>query len=508
MKSFGVSQRSELAGICGALALLAALSVWFFAANGYVLYYGDAQAHLNISRSVLDSRTPGPDQLGTVWLPMLHVLCLPLVGNDWLWSSGLAGSIPVVICFFAAGVFLYLAAREVFVHRFAALAALAGFALNPNVLYLGSVPMTEVVFLAGLSGFLFCFVRYRADQRNGYLAGALAASWFMSLTRYDGWFLIPFEAVWLAAVTKNAKIRVLFLFGALASLAPLAWIAHDWYWTGNPLDFFNGPYSASAIQGNRSYPGLHNWRLAIQYYAAAARLCCGWGLVIVGAIGFVFSCTARSSRWPAILLLLTPLFYVWSIHSSAIPIFVPELYPHGYYNTRYGIVTVLLFAFCSGALADRLARWKLRLSFAPAVLSVLPWLLRPSPAAWICWKESDVNSVARRAWTAEMASYFQTHYVTGEGILTDFGDMTGVYCKARIPLRETLQVGNGPQWYATIDRPDLSHPTEWAVAPKGDALFRSLARSPERVYSPVYEISVPGAAPVEIFSRTLPVRER
>jgi len=31
--------------------------------HGYILYWGDAQAHLNAGRSLIDSRTPGYDQL-------------------------------------------------------------------------------------------------------------------------------------------------------------------------------------------------------------------------------------------------------------------------------------------------------------------------------------------------------------------------------------------------------------------------------------------------------------
>src|SRR5689334_14223220 len=50
--------------------LVSAAVLWCFR-SGYILFYGDAQAHLNISRSIIDSKTPGYDQLGTVWLPLL-----------------------------------------------------------------------------------------------------------------------------------------------------------------------------------------------------------------------------------------------------------------------------------------------------------------------------------------------------------------------------------------------------------------------------------------------------
>ena len=71
----------------------------FFYAHGWLLYYGDAEAHLNIARRMLDSQTPGYDQFGTPWLPVPHLLMLPFVRRDAWWRSGLAGAIPSALCF-------------------------------------------------------------------------------------------------------------------------------------------------------------------------------------------------------------------------------------------------------------------------------------------------------------------------------------------------------------------------------------------------------------------------
>src|SRR6266852_3076082 len=92
-----------------AAALVSALAVWFSWRHDWTLYYGDAEAHLNIARRIIDSRTPGYPQFGTVWLPMLHALLLPFVARDELWRSGLAGAIPPAICF-AVGVTFFFAA--------------------------------------------------------------------------------------------------------------------------------------------------------------------------------------------------------------------------------------------------------------------------------------------------------------------------------------------------------------------------------------------------------------
>src|SRR5574340_202646 len=107
------NSRLALPAVTLALALVSAGALWFFYGRGEILYYGDAEAHLNIARRVLDSRTPGYDQIGTVWLPLPHWLMLPLVRDARLWQSGLAGSIPAAACFVLAGVFLFAAARRI-----------------------------------------------------------------------------------------------------------------------------------------------------------------------------------------------------------------------------------------------------------------------------------------------------------------------------------------------------------------------------------------------------------
>src|SRR3954464_6551403 len=81
------------------LAIYGAFAAWFLWSRGYSYYFGDAEAHLNIARRIFDSRTPGPEQIGTVWLPLPHVLLALFAHSGYLWTSGLAGVIPSVLCF-------------------------------------------------------------------------------------------------------------------------------------------------------------------------------------------------------------------------------------------------------------------------------------------------------------------------------------------------------------------------------------------------------------------------
>ena len=110
---------------------------------------------------MIDSRTPGYDQVGTVWLPLPHWAMLPFVRVDSLWRSGLAGAIPSAIAFVLGGMFLFGAALRIFDCAAAALAATALFALNPNMLYLQSTPMTESIFCGCLLALLYFTVRFR-----------------------------------------------------------------------------------------------------------------------------------------------------------------------------------------------------------------------------------------------------------------------------------------------------------------------------------------------------------
>ncbi|HVW10309.1 MAG TPA: hypothetical protein VHC90_17095, partial [Bryobacteraceae bacterium] len=104
----------------------------YFYGTGVTLWFGDAEAHLNIARRIIDSRTPGLAQLGTTWLPLPHLIMVPFVRNDELWKTGLAGAIPAAFCMALAGTFLFAAIRRLSGSGIAAGAAAAVFLLNPN----------------------------------------------------------------------------------------------------------------------------------------------------------------------------------------------------------------------------------------------------------------------------------------------------------------------------------------------------------------------------------------
>ena len=252
--------------------------------HGYTLYWGDAEAHLDNARRLVEARHTGYEEIGRIWLPLTQLLMLPLIGYDSLWRGGLAGAISSACCFIAAAVFLFAATRRV-LGSASAWCATALFVLNPNALYLQSIPMMEAVFLLGLMGILFFTTRYRDTQSMADLVGAALMCLAASLTRYEGWILLPFVALYMLLTTRQGRIPRILLFGMLASAGILWWLYYNWWLTGDVLDFYRGSGSARDIQGGRPYPGHGDWRLALQYYSAAARLVVGWPLLGLGAIG-------------------------------------------------------------------------------------------------------------------------------------------------------------------------------------------------------------------------------
>src|SRR2546422_2032097 len=104
--------------------------------------------------------------------------------------------------------------------------------------------MNEPIFLACLTALLYCTVRFRATQSPVMTIGAGLAALAGTLTRYEGWFLIPFATLYFLLAAKRRSLSTAAVFFLLAILGPLAWLAHNKYYSGDWLAFYWGPHSA------------------------------------------------------------------------------------------------------------------------------------------------------------------------------------------------------------------------------------------------------------------------
>jgi len=205
------------------------------------------------------------------------------------------------------------------------------------------------------------------------------------------------------------------------------------------------------------------------------------------------------------LAALPPIFYVWSMYSGGTPIFVPQLWPNTYYNTRYGLAALPLLAIAgAGVVLLGNKRWRAPIAIAVVLAAAVPWVLQRKPENWICWKESQVNSNARRVWTTRAARFLGAEYKPGAGIFSSLGDLAGIFREAGIPLRDVLQEGNEPAWMAATTRPGFFLHEEWAVAISGDTVATAVQRATFKGaprYHLVKMIAVQGAPVIEIYKR-------
>jgi hypothetical protein len=149
-------------------------------AHGALLNYGDAVAHLHIARRVFDSHQPRFSQLGSVWLPLPHILLIPFVQVYSWWANGLAGVFPSALAYLAVPA-RHLSPGAPLAAAAAAALALAFFAINPNLLYLQTTAMTEPLFVCEMIWITVWLVEWRAGhspKQSNRLLWLIACCWW------------------------------------------------------------------------------------------------------------------------------------------------------------------------------------------------------------------------------------------------------------------------------------------------------------------------------------------
>jgi hypothetical protein len=475
--------------------------------HGYMLLYGDAVAHLGIARRIVDTRNPGLAQWGGVWLPLPHLLMLPFIGRMEWWQNGMAGAWPSLLCYILSVMGIYRLARRMSTGRWA-LAATAFYALNPNLLYLSTTAMTEPLFLALLLWIALLTMECLAAIRSGgerivarrlILLGLLVLCAVM--TRYDGWILGA--VVWCILAWQLARsestaslgtVRTSFLvFTALVIAGPASWLWYNQHFFHDWLDFMRGPFSAAAIDrkttppGSPRYQGWHHplWSLVI--YSRAAQADAVWW-----EFGFAASIAALAGLYRAIrdriepgsLLLWLPLpFYVYSLSYGSVPIFIPQLEPHSYYNTRYGIEmlpALAIFGVLGVAWAQRrlipiqplVARLLPPVAFALIVLNAI-LMVHTVP---LVLKEAMVNSFTRVAFERSLAGQL-IMMPPAVPILMQESNHIGALQQAGIPLRRTLNEMDADSWNAALAAP--AQKAAYVVALANDPVAKAVAAHPE-----------------------------
>ncbi len=341
-------------------------TIYYFE-NHETLLYNDAYAHLFNARIVLDSLTPGLTQLGTVWLPLQHLLMLPLIWNDTLWETGLAGTIPSMVSFVVAAIYLFCALRRFTRNTAISLIGLLFFLSNPNILYLQTTPLPEVMYAAAFSATVYYLVCWLETYHQRNLIRLALAVAIASLIRFDGWALflavtgIVFIVKLLEKGTEKVSSDQIFSYLAIAPLGVMCWLIWNRLITGNPLYFEQSQYSSQAQQlyflQRGELPTYHNLLTSLQVYSIDTGQSVGWGLLIsaIASAVLVLLVFRRKREILLLGLMAVPfLFYVITLYTGSSIIDIPGAGSNTLFNVRYGVQMVIPVVFLIALGLDRL----------------------------------------------------------------------------------------------------------------------------------------------------------
>lgn len=536
--------------MAAAASLLSTIALIYCARRHMLLLYGDAVAHLHIARRIVDSLNPGFHQLGSVWLPLPHILLLPFVLRMSWWQSAVPAAVPSMLCYVAGCVGIYRLAR-IWLSPGRSAVALAFYALNPGLLYMQTTAMTEPLFLAEMIwGALLIAEHGRALESDNHdratlklIVGGLV---FMAAvyTRYDGW--IYAAAAWLLVVLglladstwSITRLRDLLrtrlggafiLFTVMLAIAPAVWVAYNARQFGDPLDFMRGPYSAKAIEartaapGAAHYPGWHSMRVSALYFlkaseAGAVPVQQGnkllWLAILGSLYGAVRFCAFRvrgdngsgTAMRAALLLWMPLLFYSCSIAYGSVPIFIPIWWPHSWYNTRYGMEMLpafalgfaMLVAFIAGVVKMLQPRSGKKVVAAALVLVAANSALVARQVPLVL-REAYANSETRIPFEHALAQALLA-LPRHSRLLMYTSAHIGALQEAGIALKGTINEGDYYQWGPALKDPAHARPV--IVAIDGDPVAAAVAAHPGGLRL-VHTICSPGQPCARIYESTL-----
>lgn len=335
--------------------------------SGLTLSYNDARSHLDVARRVVDSLTPGIAQIGSVWLPLQHLLELLTIWNDFMFRTGLSGSIISMIAFIGSVIFILKTARTLNFDRLAIVITFLIIVLNPNLLFLQSLPMTESLLLFTTLGALYFFVKWTREDGVGNLIFCGLYTFLAVLTRYDGWAILLFlsSAIPIVAYLRSSKRKAegsFFIFATFGFFAVFLWLMWNLLIFKDPLFFMDSKYSAKAQQDILLERGLlltkYDLIYSIKVYFLSIVSNSGMTLSILGLTGILislFSGIRTSTKIIFIGFLIPILFNVASLYLGQSVIHLPQLPPFTWFNIRYGIMALPAIAIGTGYLVNKRA---------------------------------------------------------------------------------------------------------------------------------------------------------
>jgi hypothetical protein len=336
------------------ILIVTAFLFFFFQDQTFV--HIDAIAHVNKARGLFDNVNPGLQQLGTVWLPLPHLLMAPLAAIDPLWRTGIAGSVVSVLCFIGTSIFLFLTGLEWTGSSVAGWLAFLLFALNPHLVYLFTTPENEPLMIFCAAGLFYYLVRWAQNEEWKDFALAALFVFAGTWTRYEGWALAAMATVLIPVVTRKHRAAASIIFAGAAVAGPMLWMLFNHVYFEDPLVFTWGIGSAQSYAAQTKFVTAGKWWDSASLYFMDAAYCLSPILMWLAIAGIIASLMFIGRHYwrPTVILIAGGIsifaFYTINLYLNIVPIALPGMLqndPHSVMNVRYGSVmaaAISLFA--------------------------------------------------------------------------------------------------------------------------------------------------------------------
>jgi len=432
------------------VALAALTALWGIVAalvyfqEGLTLSHYDAKGHLVVARRVIDSLTPGWQQIGAVWLPLPHVLNLLPVQVDVLYRTGASG---VAISIASLALAVFGATRLVISStgsRVAAVLTALLLATNPNILYLQSTPMTEPLLLGLLAvGIALLYDGVSRDnlrqRRLGFFALALAC-----LTRYEAWPVTGMAVIVtaLADWRRHGSVRAAIVEALKLAAIPAVFIG--WFFLHSRVTVGHWFVTDGFYVVDPRYQSKPLVVTVAVWWGVKSLGSAALAIGVIGAVAVLFAlwCLRRDRH-----ALIVPLAWV-----GIIALAWYAFYQGHPYRIRYMVPAVAASSILVGLVVGHLKRWQAPVA---AAFLALVWLqARPfdPKAAMVLEAQWDrPRGVERRAVTACLPQ--PGH---GEIVMASMGALAHYMQELSavgFALHDFLHEGNGDLWAAAVAHP-------------------------------------------------------
>lgn len=434
----------------------------YYLNNDLGLAYNDARSHLDIGRRVVEGLKPGLAQLGSVWLPLPHLLMVPTVWNDFMWHSGLSGALQSMIAFVTTSLVIAAILKKLGVGVIGQVFGVVIFASNLNILYLQSTAMTELLLIATMTAGVYEFMNFYQSEKIYDLIKASFWVMLSTLVRYDGWFLFFWTAMLVVVFglrKKNWKMSegLFILFCTLAGLGIFLWLLWNLVIFKDPLYFIFGPYSAHAQQDQLDAAGVlitkHNLWISLQTYWYAMVYNIGILHILTGTLGALFlffDTRIKPSIRIGLSALLAPLvFNILSLYLGHSVLFVQNLNGDTWFNVRYGIMMMPSVAVFIGYLVHRLVHYRYMLIGLLLFVNLFAFLNHDA----VTIDDGRVGSSQKNV--SEVSGWLRDYAANADGfVLISAASHDAIIFSSEMPMKKFIHEGTGQYWVSATSAPD------------------------------------------------------